>query len=282
MRPLRFGNGVAFAQVVDSISRARVGARQRDGGGDILHITARPTPPAFPLADKDRLSTVIHSPEVIEQTASVAGTVNLRQSQNSEWRLRVAHHDALNRNLVVMVSQVFPALRRFPIRIKPRAQWRFFVVGRRLKLSLFEPQKQPVGAIHILTAHGDDAFGIAAKGRHQQARILFDVRDHIEYDLSPESIELAAVFGQSPAVADDAQSLARQIASALPTMKNRDGMPIAEQPSQNVGADKPCPADYQNAHDIRLSSVIRLAARPSDRPSSPAAPAGNKPVGPLP
>src|SRR5262245_59453728 len=206
----------------------------------------------------------------------VARTVDLRQSQNSERHPRVTHHDALNRKLVVMVSQVFPVLRRFPIRIKPRAQWRFFVAGRRLKLSLFESQKQLVGAIHILTAQGDDAFDLAAKGRHQRARILFDVRDHIEDDLRPESIELAAVVGQSPAVADDAQSLARHIVSALPAMKYRDGMPFAEQPSQNVGADEPCPADYQNAHDIRLSSVIRLAARPSDRPSSPAAPGCNR------
>src|SRR5215475_840362 len=148
----------------------------------------------------------------------VARAVDLRQSQNSEWRLRVAHHDALNRNLVVMVSQVFPALRSFPIRIKPRAQWSSFVVGRRLKLSLFESQKQPVGAIYILTADGDDAFDLAAKGRHQRARIFFDVRDHIEDDLRPESIKLADVVGQSPAVADDAQCLARQIASALPAM----------------------------------------------------------------
>src|SRR5262245_33191316 len=212
----------------------------------------------------------------------IARPVDLRQSQNSEWRLRVAHHDALNRNLVVMVGQVFPALRIFPIRIKPRAQWRYFVVGRRLKLSLFEPQEQPVGAIHILTADGDDALDFAAKGRHQRARILLDVRDHIDDDLRPESIELAAIVGQSPAVADDAQSLARQIAPALPAMKNRDGMPLAEQPSQNVRADEPCPTDHQNAHDIRLSSVIRLAARPSDRPSSPAAQAGNKPTGPQP
>src|SRR5262245_38799166 len=181
-----------------------------------------------------------------------------------------------------MVSQVFPALRSFPIRIKPRAQWRFFVVGRRLKLSVFESQKQPVGAIHILTAQGYDAFDLAAKDRNQRASILFNVRDHIEDDLRRESIELTAVVGQPPAVAGDAQSLAREIASALPTMKNRDGMPLAEQPSQNVRADEPCPTDYQNAHDIRFASVIRLAARPSDRPSSPAAPAGNKPVGPLP
>src|SRR5262245_35128716 len=181
-----------------------------------------------------------------------------------------------------MVSQVFPALRRFPIRIKPRAQWRFFVVWRRLKLSVFESQKQPVGAIHILAAQGDDAFDLAAKGRHQGASILFNIKDHIEDDLRPESIELAAIVGQSPAVAGDAQSLARQIASALPALKNRDGMPLplAEQPPLNVRADEPCPADYQNAHGIRLSSVIRLAARPSDRPSSPAAPASNKPVGP--
>src|SRR5262245_60140886 len=172
-----------------------------------------------------------------------------------------------------MVSQVFPALRRFPIRKKPRAQWRFFVVWRRLKLSLFKSQKQPVSAIHILTADGYDAFDLPAKNRHQRASILFNIGDHIEDDLRPESIELAAVVGQSPSVADDAQSLARQIACALPAMNIRDGMPLplADRPPLNLRADKPCPADYQNAHGLRLSSVIRLAARPSDRPSSPAA-----------
>ena len=122
MHPIGFGLSIRFADVIDAIRCALIHHGERDSIGYIFNVAARPAPARLPFFEQDSRAMVVHALQIIEETMlRIMRAVNSRKTQDRAGQFRIAHHDALDQNLLVVVFEIVRPLRVRAIRIEALA-----------------------------------------------------------------------------------------------------------------------------------------------------------------
>src|SRR5215216_5019696 len=141
------------------------------------------------LIEQDAASPVVHPLQYrIEPVKWISRTVDHRQAENRCRKFGVTSNDFFDFDLVVFIvepreNSAHPLQVLRGIGPEVGANIRFLGQGQGLQRTFFDAKNKPVGAIDVLAAENDDAWGCSAKYLHDVFCLTSAAEDAVDDDI---------------------------------------------------------------------------------------------------